>query len=55
MPIEIREVVIRARVQDAQSTSDPAKASAVQSSDLEALIQECVQQVLQILEDKKAR
>ena len=55
MPIEIREVIIRAKVQDAQSTSDSSHVSAQSSTDLEALIQECVQQVLQILEDKKAR
>ncbi len=56
MPIEIREVVIRAQVRDAQSTANPADAGASQHpTDLENLIQECVNQVMQILEDKKAR
>ena len=56
MPIEIREVVIKAQVRDAQSTPNtPVTGATQQPTDLENLIQECVNQVMQILEDKKAR
>ncbi|WP_179137133.1 DUF5908 family protein [Candidatus Entotheonella palauensis] len=57
MPIEIRELVIHARVdpnddRPATSVSAPA-ANAIQPT--EALVQTCVKEVLRILEDKGER
>jgi hypothetical protein len=54
MPIEIREVIIKAQVRDAQGGNSTLGGTS-QANDMENLIQECVNQVLQILEDKKAR
>jgi hypothetical protein len=54
MPIEIREVIIKANVRDAEA--QPSDVSPGQpAADLETLIEVCVEQVLQILDDKKAR
>ena len=55
MPIEIREVIIKADVRDAgEQPSAPAETGNA-AEDKETLIQECVDQVLRIIEDKKAR
>ena len=55
MPVEIRELVIRAvttlETQDARGQAQDRATPA----DQEALIQECVRQVLRILEKKKER
>lgn len=53
MPIEIREVIIKAQVRDSGGVASSGNAQ--QPTDLENIIQECVHQVMQILEDKKAR
>jgi hypothetical protein len=57
MPIEIRELVIRARVDpddDWPVTSDSAPA-ARDFDRQEELVQACVKEVLRILEDKRER
>ena len=58
MPVVIRELIIRASVNDASPGTGNATASASPQASLidrEALIQECVEQVLEILEKKKER
>lgn len=59
MPVVIRELVIRATVNDASAagTSSGNAAASPQNAALEkeALIQECVEQVLEILEKQKQR
>jgi hypothetical protein len=56
MPVIIRELVIRATVNDSFNTvnSQPTStAIAANSEEREALVKECVEQVLAILEKKK--
>ena len=57
MPIEIRELIIRAEVDD-QSEPDPSENQQGvirRAVDREAIIEECVQRVLAILEKEKER
>jgi hypothetical protein len=55
MPVEIRELVIRAAT--TLEAQEPARLSPNQTSaeDKQAIIQECVRQVLRILQKKKER
>jgi len=56
MPVEIRELVIRAVVND--SREQPAPDTEVESraaSDYEAIVEECVRQVLKILKKSGER
>lgn len=57
MPIEIRELVIKATVDQSQGggASAPGKGSQSNSSPGEDLIKECVEKVLAILEEKNER
>lgn len=59
MPIEIRELVIKATVDGAQApgagTNAPGKDVSSNSSPGEELIQECVNKVLAILKEKNER
>lgn len=58
MPIEIRELVIRARVEEADAVSQSQNGGRSRQStlvDKEAIIAACVEQVLQILADKQER
>jgi Family of unknown function (DUF5908) len=52
MPVEIRELVIRAVV-DARQATDASEVAA--ETDREALIQACVEETLRILRRKKER
>lgn len=58
MPIEIKEIIIRATIGDGgssnPSTSAVASAEGTVSGGPE-LLQECIEQVFQIIEDKKER
>jgi hypothetical protein len=60
MPVEIRELVIRATVTETPSGEDKSK-QPIQANpdgpqvDLEEIIQQCVEQVLKILEHQKER
>jgi hypothetical protein len=55
MPVEIRELVIRAvTTPEAQDSEQPAQAQ-LSDEEREAIIQECVRQVLRILQKKKER
>jgi len=58
MPVVIRELVIRATVNDSpgnQTGSAPSPATQQNNEEREALIKECVEQVLEIIEKKKQR
>lgn len=56
MPIEIRELVIRARVNpDDERTPDRPVPVTRELSRKEELIQSCVQEVLRVLEDRLER
>jgi hypothetical protein len=52
MPVEIRELIIRAVV-DARQT--PAASDSATAPDREALIQACVEETLRVLRRKKER
>ncbi len=55
MPVEIRELVIKAEFDDSREApgdNDPSGASAAEHDEL---IQECVRQVLEILDRKQER
>jgi hypothetical protein len=55
MPVEIRELVIRAVTNlEAKDTEESAQIQAA-PADKEAIIQECVRQVLRILQKSKER
>ena len=53
MPIQINEIVIRATISD-KSSGDRQKPT-VDKAEKEAIITECVDQILEILEDKMER
>ena len=53
MPIEIRELIIKATVRDRASERQPG--SRELRSEKEEVIQECVEQVMEILKRKKER
>lgn len=57
MPVEIRELVIRAstNLDDPEYRNRNNQNPAVAAIDQDALIQECVQQVMKILQKKKDR
>ena len=62
MPVEIKELHIKVTVNAPQSPAPPAQQSAGQSTkggdgggDKDAIVAECVEQVLQILQDKRER
>ncbi len=55
MPIEIRELIIKATVKDAGNNSEQRDSSRDSEIRDESLIAECVEQVLEILQKKKER
>jgi hypothetical protein len=56
MPVEIREIIIRAVVTDTGGGAQPASSeSTAESSGKEEIINECVEQVLEILKNQKER
>jgi hypothetical protein len=56
MPVEIRELIIRAvAVPETRGEGEPAPPGQAAVEDKEALIQECVRQVLRILKKMKER
>jgi hypothetical protein len=56
MPIEIRELHIRVAVSsEPATTSVPAQAAAGESAAKDAIVAECVEQVLRIIQTKKER
>ena len=55
MPIEIRELIIRAVVKDEQHTVQDTKTENHQLQDRQLIVEECVKQVLKILQRKQER
>jgi hypothetical protein len=55
MPVEIRELVIRAVVTDPRNQGKKAKDGKEPSTDKELVIEECVRQVLKMLKKKEER
>lgn len=55
MPVEIRELVIRAVVKDEQKSLQDNETEAHVSQDTQAIIEACVKQVLKILNRKQER
>jgi hypothetical protein len=59
MPVEILEIVVRANVQEADTAAaainTTANGAAINSNAKEKIIQECVEQVLAILQHSKER
>lgn len=58
MPVEIRELIIRARVEESENAT-PAnqrhRSPTLSTADREAIIAACVEQVMQMLNDKRER
>ena len=55
MPVEIKELVIRAVTTPENQSSSPPSESQMSAEEREAIIQACVRQVLKILQKKKER
>jgi hypothetical protein len=55
MPVEIRELVIRAITTPGSQSSEPSPHARISEDERETIIQECVRQVLKILQRKKER
>lgn len=55
MPVEIRELVIRAEVNPQPGGGAPAQGRGAGASDREQLIRDCVEQVMELLRQKEER
>lgn len=59
MPIEIRELVIKASIDEAhlasRATNGSTQSSSLSSSDKEAIVAACLEQVFKVLEEQKER
>jgi hypothetical protein len=55
MPIEIRELIIRATISGAEGTGEETSEGEVVDTDENGIVAECVEQVLKILERQKER
>ncbi len=55
MPVEVKELIIRAVTKLEEENSENLPQSQESADDKEAIIQECVRQVLRILEKTKER
>jgi hypothetical protein len=55
MPVEIRELHIRVAVNAESKAQAPAKPGDVGGADQDAIVAECVEQVLRIIQAKKER
>lgn len=55
MPVEIRELVIRAVVNDDQARTTTADGKPADEQAFEAIVEECVRQVLKILKNSGER
>ncbi len=55
MPVEIRELVIRAVVKDERNQNQDTAVMTEELQNQQALIEECVKQVLKILKRKQER
>ena len=55
MPVEIRELVIRAEVDSRQSGSPQSGPRGESASDREQLVRDCVDQVMEIIRQREER
>jgi len=55
MPIEVRELVIRAVVEGNQSSQQESSAPDALQQERQQIISECVEQVLEILKERQER
>jgi hypothetical protein len=55
MPVEIRELQIKATVQDAIPAAESANAAIVTETRMEEIVAACVEQVLNIIKEKQER
>lgn len=55
MPVEIRELHIKVLVQDDTPRQEPARNAAGAAGQIEAIVAECVEQVVRIIKEKKER
>ena len=58
MPIEIRELIIRARVEDQPGTSpstSPSASPRVSEGDIQKIVALCAEEVLKVLKKQKER
>ena len=55
MPVEIKELIIRAVVTDEQENGQTVPATPMSADDKDDIIEACVKQVLQILRKSKER
>lgn len=55
MPVEIRELVIRAEVNPQQGGGASAQGDDAASSDREQLVRDCVEQVMELIRQKEER
>ncbi len=55
MPIEIRELVIKASIGESGSEAEVGAGSSSESMDREGIIAECVDQVMEIMRNKEER
>ena len=55
MPVEIKELIIRAVVAEQPDANTAAPPSAGEVSDRQTIVEECVRQVLKILKKSKER
>jgi hypothetical protein len=55
MPVEIRELHIKVLVQGDSQNESGASASSASPPNVDAIVAECVEQVVKIIKDKKER
>jgi hypothetical protein len=55
MPVEIKELVIRAVVTQQPGEDSPEASSPGEDSDRQTIVEECVRQVLRVLKNSKER
>lgn len=58
MPIEIRELIIRARIEETDAANQSRNSNGegqMSFAEKEAIIASCVEQVMKMIEDKKER
>ena len=55
MPVEIRELVIKATITDTTGTKGAEKAAATGTADREEIIMDCVEQVMALLREQNER
>lgn len=55
MPVEIRELVIRASVNDGKTSPSPSPSGSKDSLSSEQVVKLCVEKILAILKEKNAR